>query len=849
MSAFRNGYDGGFDFESASGNVRPTEDVEIMYDDMGGARRPMPQRRGGSSFSESIPQRARDNSPRYREYLPEDELEDDFDDYRPGERLVSEDKLTASYAELRRDRMSNGGFDDDFDDDGVMYDDHNAPPRRAGAKNRPQLDDYGDAYGEPRRPAQGSRLGYSRYGDDHTYSDEDYNSEFAGIRGLSAPKRAPERAPEPHPQQNGRQKQQPARSAQHAQGRPQQRPQPQRRPPQRDYDPNEGYERFDDEPDDGYNDYDGYYGHASMRDRAYEGNGVPKIFADYFHDDDDYDEYDEYNRRKRPKPIKQQLPATRIKQNARSSSKIYRRKRFTAAAVTLVAAIAALGAGIAYFTYFRSTSPLNVATALTAMESAVSDTLLKSSVDLQLAAKTVTVDVNGFKSVMSLSDCEFEFSNEEDGSEHKEWGKTVTGSDVEYTYMTRGSVKFNETKVKDFLHQAAGSEGIRMIDPDYKVDIRQDRNTKAYTGTLTITSGSNGYGIDFDTFIRALLDRISTDSFTPIECELTDTIAPAVDINKIYGDVHTTAADAYKVTDGSGTVTYEKETIGVDFDRNAASDKIAAGGTEWVINLALTIPEISKKALMAESFPDLLATYTTTFNAGNQARSSNLALAGDYINGTILQPGDVFSYNKTVGERTKERGFCKATVYSSEGTDEDYGGGICQTSSTLFYCAMKANLELVKRVNHMYTVSYMVDEKGQQCFGNDATVNWGTADMQFRNNKEYPIKLEAVSKPGSITFNIWGTWDGYTAEYRYVEKAVERYKLIYRKYKEGKKNQAGELGRTIWTYRVIFYQEDPNVGEKEEVDRYREFESVYRPLSQVKYVTSPPAGCEFDVQY
>ena len=294
MSAFRNGYDGGFDFESASGNVRPTEDVEIMYDDMGGARRPMPQRRGGSSFSESIPQRARDNSPRYREYLPEDELEDDFDDYRPGERLVSDDRLTASYAELRRDRASNGGFDDDFDDDGVMFDDHNAPPRR-GSKNRPQLDDFGDVYDEPRRPSQGSRLGYSRYGDDHTYSDEDYQNEFAGIRGLSTPKRAPERAPEPR-RDGGRQRAEAprGRSAQsqpHPQQRSQQRP-PQRKAPMRDYDPNEGYERFDDEPNDGYNDSDGYYGRASMRDRAYEGNGVPKIFADYFHDDDDYDDYD-----------------------------------------------------------------------------------------------------------------------------------------------------------------------------------------------------------------------------------------------------------------------------------------------------------------------------------------------------------------------------------------------------------------------------------------------------------------------------------------------------------------------------------------------------------------------------
>ena len=163
---------------------------------------------------------------------------------------------------------------------------------------------------------------------------------------------------------------------------------------------------------------------------------------------------------------------------------------------------------------------------------------------------------------------------------------------------------------------------------------------------------------------------------------------------------------------------------------------------------------------------------------------------------------------------------------------------------------MKANLELVKRTNHLYTVPYMVDEKGNTwCFGNDATVNWPNVDMQFRNNKEYPIKIECITRNGIITFNIWGTWDGYTAEYRYVEKDREKYKHVYRRYKEGKKNQAGQLGRTIWTYRVIFYQEEPDVGERKEVERYREFISTYRPLNEVKYVNSPPAGKEFDVAY
>ena len=783
MASFNSGVYGGgnYQFESTQGGgAKKTQSSDIMFDDRDFDEAPKAKR---------VPlRRIGDNTPMQGGPIPQQRYDapEPFDDYRPG-------TLSAQAKRGARDNFDDfeddfedqlGNFDDDFDDPGAMR------ARRGGPSAAPAR-----GRGTP-PPRPGSRLSYSRYDDD--YTDSDFEAEYSGLHGISS-----------------------------------------RRKPQRNNRPMGGRDEFDDYDETG--DYDDYHGQASIRDKGYQGEGVPRIFAQYF---DQQDAYDEERMQLDSRPRRRSEGGERNAKNRNSSIAAYRRKKAMTAAAIVLCTAALAGAIIAYFSMIRVSAPLNVATTLTTMDSDTSAALLTTTVNGTLSQKTIEVKYGNKSGTLRLADCDFQYSTEPDGTEELVVvGEDTSGSDITEKYTTRGTVKFNETAVREFLYDLVGSDGTRMIEPSYKVNIKQDMDTKIYTGTLSIKSGTNGYGIDYDVFIGQLVQKIARDDYSPITSELTTTVTPAINMDKIYNQVHTEAADAYSVTDGAGNVTYVEDVIGVDFDKNAAAAKVSAGGTEWSINLSLTLPNVSLKALRAETFPDLLATYSSEFNSGNKARSSNLALAGDYINNTILQPGETFSFNDTVGERTPDRGFSKATVYSSEGTDEDYGGGICQTSSTLFYAAMKANLELVERRNHMYTVTYLYD-RGAQVFGNDATVNWGYTDMKFANNKEYPIKLEVIVKSGTITCNIWGTWDGYTAEYRYVEKSVEPYQTIYRKYADGKKNQAGQLGREVWTYRVVFY-------EGEEVDRYREFISVYKPLSNIKYVTPGqlPAGREYDVAY
>jgi vancomycin resistance protein YoaR len=164
----------------------------------------------------------------------------------------------------------------------------------------------------------------------------------------------------------------------------------------------------------------------------------------------------------------------------------------------------------------------------------------------------------------------------------------------------------------------------------------------------------------------------------------------------------------------------------------AAAEKLfdaAAIGQTVTIRLIYTQTEVTTDALSELLFRDILSE-RKTYVAGTSNRKSNVALAASAINGKILNPGETFSYNETVGERTVEKGYKSAGAYVNGEVVEEIGGGICQVSSTLYNCVLYADLEVVERSNHMFIVTYLP-------LGNDATVNWGTVDFKFK--KQYGV--------------------------------------------------------------------------------------------------------------
>ncbi|WP_139491693.1 VanW family protein [Brevibacillus dissolubilis] len=142
-----------------------------------------------------------------------------------------------------------------------------------------------------------------------------------------------------------------------------------------------------------------------------------------------------------------------------------------------------------------------------------------------------------------------------------------------------------------------------------------------------------------------------------------------------------------------------------------------------------------------------LGQYITYYNSYNKNRSTNIELSAQAINSYVLFPGEVFSFNKVVGQRTKERGYLPAPVIVKGELSEGVGGGICQVSSTLYNAVDRSGLKIVQRYSHSRDVAYVPP-------GRDATVSWYGPDFRFQNKYPYPVLIRAYSRFGKVVVTI-----------------------------------------------------------------------------------------------
>ena len=172
------------------------------------------------------------------------------------------------------------------------------------------------------------------------------------------------------------------------------------------------------------------------------------------------------------------------------------------------------------------------------------------------------------------------------------------------------------------------------------------------------------------------------------------------------------------------------------------------------------LPEQMRIAIVVEkAYPQIdeetlanmgeIAAYTTTFKTWEINRSHNLNTAANRLNGAVINPREVFSFNKQVGMRTTEQGYRDAMVIVGGKFEPGMGGGICQVSSTLYNACLLAGLDIVERSNHNLAVSYVP-------LGQDATVVYGALDFKFKNNTGYPVYIRSVTNGGQLTVNLYG---------------------------------------------------------------------------------------------
>jgi len=144
-----------------------------------------------------------------------------------------------------------------------------------------------------------------------------------------------------------------------------------------------------------------------------------------------------------------------------------------------------------------------------------------------------------------------------------------------------------------------------------------------------------------------------------------------------------------------------------------------------------------------------LASHQTEFNAKETNRASNIELAAKTINGHIVQPGETFSFNETVGPTNQKRGYKKGTIFIQGEKHEGFGGGVCQVSTTIFNAAEDAGMTILERHDHSLPVTYAKS-------GEEAATSYGGIDFKFQNDKPHPVVINCAVKDGKITATISG---------------------------------------------------------------------------------------------
>ena len=355
---------------------------------------------------------------------------------------------------------------------------------------------------------------------------------------------------------------------------------------------------------------------------------------------------------------------------------------------------------------------------------------------------------------------------------------------------------------------------------------------------ITFTKGQPGNLIQRDELKTEIFTRLGQGEMVTLAgsepqfaIQLKEALPQELDMKAILKEVETEVQNAEF---NKAEKKFQTDSQGISFDAEAAEtlfESMAWGETQD-LDLIITEPEVTLADLESQLYQDTLGTCSTNIS-GTENRVKNIALAAQIFNGTVLLPGEEFSYNGVVGSRQASRGFLPAPAYVSGQTVQEIGGGVCQGSSTIYLAALRANLEIVERYPHGYITRYVPD-------GMDATVYYGVKDFRFRNDTPFPINVAGSVSGRTLTVNILGTkHNNITVEMTNQTVGSTGYNTVY---KVDNSLSAGStyvdvtpyVGYTIKVYRNLY--ENGKLLETKLEDT-----SVYRSRDQVIMVSPADA--------
>ena len=241
-------------------------------------------------------------------------------------------------------------------------------------------------------------------------------------------------------------------------------------------------------------------------------------------------------------------------------------------------------------------------------------------------------------------------------------------------------------------------------------------------------------------------------------------------------------------------------------------------------------PELSTEAAQALGITERVATFTTYYPSDFPPRLTNIHRAADLMDHTLVLPGKVFSLNRTVGERTEERGFAAGYIINNGQLEVDFGGGVSQLVTTTFNAAYFAGLEIVEHHPHSFYISRYPE-------GREATVAWGVKDLRFRNDSPNGIFITTSYTNSSVTVNVYGT-----KRYRIESVKGDRYDIKPFSVVNDTRAEGVDQGDCVATegvpgFRVVvtrlFYEGSTRV-------KSEEFRTKYEPENEVRCKVDDP---------
>nr|MBQ8244315.1 VanW family protein [Oscillospiraceae bacterium] len=398
-----------------------------------------------------------------------------------------------------------------------------------------------------------------------------------------------------------------------------------------------------------------------------------------------------------------------------------------------------------------------------------------------------------------------------------DYGRTGTKAEQEQAYQNSltGShiigllpyLELDEEYILQTLTEYAAGSGSALTQPSYGLDggmpdlKSKDFDPESKAPTLVIRMGVPGIHFDAETVYEEILDAYSLHRFL-ITIEDVDTVSEPeqVDLEAIFKEFYVEPVNAtidlrtYEVVPG---------TYGCGFDMEDAQKRIdkAAYGEEVRIPMAYIAPTILDEDMF---FQDVLAEYKNSYQGA--VLEKNLQAACNALNDTVINPGEEFSFNEVVGERTSDKGYRYATDLTGLEETTSLGGGISQVSSVLYYCALVADMDVTHRTSHPLIPGY-------SDYGLDAMVGWRTPDFKFTNSTGFPIRIEAEARGGQISIAIVGTDErNYHVAMDYEITGTKTPRVEYETfkannkegYKDGDVIREGVTGYSVKTYKLKY---------------------------------------------